>query len=168
MNQTEGFQFDPDTLDNDFAILKLQSPFSFNEHIQPACLPPLTSYLDPSSTEELCFTSGWGYLKENGNSPQLCQHVQVPTITNEDCSNDYQDQPRSITDSMICAGYRGVGGRDSCSGDSGGPLVCNYGGSAVLAGVVSWGFGCGRPEYPGVYSRVTYVLDWILENMVMI
>ena len=40
---------------------------------------------------------------------------------------------------MMCAGYRGVGGKDACQGDSGGPLVSNNGGNAIIAGVVSWG-----------------------------
>ena len=72
-----------------------------------------------------------------------------------------------ITDSKICAGYRGVGGKDSCTGDSGGPLVCNQNGNAILTGVVSYGIGCGNSEYPGVYSRVTHILDWIISNMVI-
>ena len=52
-------------------------------------------------------------------------------------------------------------------GDSGGPLVVaratnnnNY----SLAGVVSWGYGCADSRYPGVYARVTTVLDWINTN----
>ena len=104
----------------------------------------------------------------NFSSPHTCRYVRVPTIKNSDCNNNYSDYPLNILDSMLCAGYPGEGGKDSCAGDSGGPLVCNENGNAVLAGVVSWGNGCGEPDYPGVYSRVTHVLDWIKENMVIL
>ena len=94
--------------------------------------------------------------------------MRVPTITNADCSNDYIDYHIPVTDSMICAGYQGVGGKDACQGDSGGPLVCNSKGNPVLVGIVSWGEGCGEKKYPGVYTRVTPILDWIQEKMVIL
>ena len=99
-----------------------------------------------------------------GSATNNLQYVRVPAITNSACNSSYGG---SITDSMLCAGYPGVGGKDACQGDSGGPFVCNNNGNAVIAGVVSWGYGCADANYPGVYSRVTKVLDWIKNNLVI-
>lgn len=49
----------------------------------------------------------------------------------------------------FCAGTLD-GMRDACFGDSGGGLIC----SGQIAGIVSFGFGCGRPRFPGVYVDV--------------
>ena len=127
------------------------------------------------------------FFQISGDTPEVCQYVQVPAITEAACKNAYKNcykykpqpylpsylscspdvyNPEIIADSMICAGYLGVGGKDSCQGDSGGPFVCNDNGKAIIAGVVSWGNGCAKPDYPGVYSRTTHVLDWIKAQMV--
>ena len=98
-----------------------------------------------------------------GSAPNNLQYVRVPAITNSQCNTAYGG---SITSSMLCAGYPNVGGKDACQGDSGGPYVCNNNGKAIITGVVSWGNGCAHADFPGVYARVTTVLNWIESNMV--
>lgn len=54
------------------------------------------------------------------------------------------------------------GSIDACKGDSGGPLVCqDVNNVTYVWGIVSWGENCGKPEFPGVYTRVANYFDWI-------
>ena len=55
------FPYDSDTVNNDWHIVKLDSPLTMGDDVQAACLPSV-SYLPAESTEERCFTSGWGTL----------------------------------------------------------------------------------------------------------
>ena len=47
--------------DNDWIILKLDSPLELSDNVIPACLPS-ENYLPDTETEARCFTSGWGRL----------------------------------------------------------------------------------------------------------
>jgi len=148
------------TMDNDIVILKLKTALTFNDNVQPACLPAST--FAPDASGQKCYVSGWGTLSSGaGSLPQALQYVDVPMITNAKCNEGYGG---AIKDNMICAGYE-QGGKDSCQGDSGGPLVCNVDGKATLTGVVSWGHGCALAGKAGVYARVTTFLSWINANM---
>ena len=59
---------------------------------------------------------------------------------------------------------KSLGSRDACIGDSGGPLIClNSAKEPVLYGITSWGIGCATDGYPGVYAKVSAIIDWIKE-----
>eukprot|EP00093_Oithona_nana_P004340 04340.XXX_159044_158379_1 [CDS] Oithona nana genome sequencing. len=136
------------TMDNDIMILKLSTPLTLGSDVQAICLPSATFEPSVGST---CFTSGWGTTKENGELPTNLQYVGVPVVSQASCNAAYNN---GITANMICAGFA-AGGKDSCQGDSGGPFVCIENGKPVITGVVSFGVGCARPKFPGVYARVT-------------
>jgi len=59
----------------------------------------------------------------------------------------------------MCAGEI-AGGKDTCQGDSGGPLyvlgTVNGKSKYVVAGVVSYGFGCGFKGYPGYFYTIKF------------
>ena len=72
--------------------------------------------------------------------------------------------PRFVLDAgFICAG--GEENKDACKGDGGGPLVCEVNGISQLAGIVSWGIGCGQRNVPGVYVKVSHYERWIQDQL---
>jgi secreted trypsin-like serine protease len=54
---------------------------------------------------------------------------------------------------------------DSCQGDSGGSLMVLRNHKYEIVGVTSWGKGCGRSGYPGVYTRITKYVTWICDQL---
>ncbi|KAJ0177719.1 hypothetical protein K1T71_006592 [Dendrolimus kikuchii] len=98
---------------------------------------------------------GWGSTEEqNSHSCQLLE-VELPILSNAECRNTKYESSM-IGDTMLCAGYPDEGKRDTCQ-------VFIHG-NFLKYSVVSWGIGCGRPGYPGVYTRITKYLYWIRHN----
>jgi len=148
--------FSSSTLWNDVAILTLDSDVEYNTNIQPICLATGgRDYVDSVVT-----VAGWGTLREGGSQPSNLMKVDVKVWRNQDCKSSYgSSAPGGITKHMLCAS---LPTQDSCSGDSGGPLFdCPYGGPCEQIGIVSWGIGCAKAKYPGVYTRVTEMMPWI-------
>jgi secreted trypsin-like serine protease len=153
----------------DFVLYKLceDSELAKNGTIVPI---QLNRDNDLPTDHEVLTVTGWGDTNPNESSPSNeLMMVNVNYINNTECTTPpYLYSKDDITDDMMCAGALVGGGRDACGGDGGGPLIIQ--GSKfdnhLLVGIVSWGFDntCALPEYPGVYSRVSHVIDWILEN----
>ncbi|MDE0144156.1 MAG: trypsin-like serine protease [Caldilineaceae bacterium] len=122
--------------------------------------------LDLAAPGTLGTVIGWGALSEDSSEGVLSydlQQVELPIVSEEECTSS---MGRMITEDMLCAGYK-EGGMDACHGDSGGPLVVPDGdGSWQLAGLVSFGIGCARPTFYGVYTRVSQYHDWILAQII--
>uniref|UniRef100_A0A8C6QQ71 Serine protease 8 (prostasin) n=1 Tax=Nannospalax galili TaxID=1026970 RepID=A0A8C6QQ71_NANGA len=150
--------------EGDIALLRLSSPITFSRHIRPICLPAANASF-PNGL--LCTVTGWGHVAPSVSlqTPRPLQQLEVPLISRETCSclyniNAKPEEPQSIQQDMLCAGYV-KGGKDACQGDSGGPLSCPVEGLWYLTGIVSWGDACGAPNRPGVYTMTSSYASWI-------
>ncbi|XP_069840782.1 serine protease 27-like [Dendropsophus ebraccatus] len=149
----------------DISLIELVNNVTFTSYILPVCLPTANVNFPMGL---MCWVTGWGNIKYGVSltSPQTLQEVQVPLIDTTTCDGLYHIQSSTsysvtiILSDMICGGYQ-AGGYDSCQGDSGGPLVCSEKGQWFLAGLVSWGDGCGVANRPGVYTKLTSYINWI-------
>ncbi|XP_037333567.1 transmembrane protease serine 13a [Pungitius pungitius] len=153
--------YDSNSNDQDVALLQLASPVSYNDKIQPACLPAFNQQMAAGTQ---CWTTGFGTTEAgSGTVSRDLMEVAVDLIDTNVC-NSRSVYAGAVTKHMLCAGDL-RGGKDSCQGDSGGPLVCQNMERWYLLGITSWGSGCGNRNKPGVYTRVTSVLPWIYSNM---
>jgi len=151
---------------NDIAVLKLSSPVTFSKTIRPICLP--CSYANNDMTGDTLTLAGWGTDSESGDMQDHLMAVSVPIISNAVCGPIYVRRvwwwtESIIKDTSLCAAEN-AGGKDSCSGDSGGPGIWVNGGISYLAGITSYGNGCARAGYPGVYTRVSKYVKWLEEK----
>jgi len=127
----------------DWALIRLQSSVNL------PTLPIATSTRYDTGT----FTvAGWGATAEGGGQQRYLMKAQVPFVSDTTCRQSY---PNLNSAKQICAGYP-QGGIDTCQGDSGGPMFRrDANGQWLNIGIVSWGSGCARPNFPGVYSQVS-------------
>nr|AEM98353.1 venom serine protease [Bombus ardens ardens] len=153
------------TYHDDIAILKLVEEVQFSEYVYPICLPVEDNLRNNNFERYYPLIAGWGSVGHHGPGSDDLLEVQVPVISNTECKNSYaRFATAHVTDNVLCAGYT-QGGKDACQGDSGGPLMLPKKFTFYQIGVVSYGFKCAAAGYPGVYTRVTSYLDFILQAM---
>ncbi|MER5385051.1 serine protease [Streptomyces sp. NBC_00647] len=134
----------------DWALIKLARPVE-----QPTLkIATSTAYNNGDFT-----VAGWGAAREGGGQQRYLLKATVPFVDDATCKQAYGSD--LVPGDEICAGFVAQGGVDTCQGDSGGPMFRKDDtGAYVQVGIVSWGEGCARPGYPGVYSEVsTFAAD---------
>jgi secreted trypsin-like serine protease len=95
---------------------------------------------------------GWGATREGGPQSPTLRKATVPFVSDASCQQSYPQDLAPATE--ICAGFT-QGGVDTCQGDSGGPMTkVDSSGVVREVGIVSYGNGCARPNFPGVYGEV--------------
>lgn len=172
-------KYDPLTQENDIALVKLAKPF-------PAATIPLALTVSAEPQAGLTSLAGYGVMREN--QPFVLRPARVekqiavmsnrllvarlPLQPTSDCIRQYDELHATvggadykITSAHLCAGYP-RGPEDTCQGDSGGPMVAHDGAMRPMQiGVVSFGNGCAKPGFYGVYTRVSSHADWLKGNV---
>jgi secreted trypsin-like serine protease len=171
-----GYRPQSETHENDIALLRL------NEDVRSTAVAPLLrADTALESPPVKAIVTGWGRMREldaDGNDPATGQkldpkevdpehlmEVKLPLVSTGACKEAYKASSGVIDGRTLCAADE-EGGKDSCQGDSGGPLVTqDSGGRWMQIGVVSWGNGCGRKGFPGIYTRVSAFAGWLRQNV---
>lgn len=153
--------YNPATEANDVMLLKLSSAV---DEVTPVMLNTVRGV--PADGEALRVFGFGDTTNLEEVFPSELQVVDVNAVSFEDCNDEDSYDGGIIDDIMLCGGVEG-GGKDSCQGDSGGPIVVAGSGpdEDVLVGLSSFGVGCGEPNFPGVYARVSSYVEWIQASL---
>lgn len=148
--------FDPKTVYNDIALVKLAKPITFSSLSSPVCLP-WNSGIVPNDL----FVIGWGLNASKslgGEMSQVLKEVDLESIPERYCRSEWADFDPST---QLCSGSEGS---SACKGDSGGPLLTRMSdGRVVQIGLVSYGTPeCGiESDAPTVYTKLNSYINFI-------
>ncbi|KAF5271718.1 hypothetical protein FQA39_LY08041 [Lamprigera yunnana] len=151
---------------HDIGLLRLSRDVPITDFIRPICVPTSQELQEMNFVGSTPTVAGWGKT-ENRSESNVKLRLDVPVVSNRNCSMVYRSERVTISDSHLCAGGRK--GKDSCKGDSGGPLMSLHVTGDLnwyVIGIVSFGpASCGLEGWPGIYTRVTEYIPWIVRNL---
>lgn len=146
--------FKMNTMAFDVGVMRLATPVRESPNVRYINL----AHTAPK-TGTAAVVTGWGSkcYRTCLTLPTTLQEVYVDIVDQLTCASSEYKYGADILDTMICAYALN---KDACQGDSGGPLVAEN----KLVGLVSWGRGCAKAGYPGVYTDVASLYSWIVET----
>lgn len=171
VRKTKHMLYSPRSFGDDIAVLELARPVTWSTRVRPICLPSLLPALTNTTEEgQGASIAGWGAINFHGPRSDTLLDGTVTVIGQQECATKLQSfRNIEIGRTKVCA--RDLKGSvDACQGDSGGPMMVNRMAADgkmhfFLLGVVSFGYRCAVPGFPGVYSRVTEYDDWIRQTV---
>ncbi|XP_058066924.1 serine protease 7-like [Anopheles bellator] len=151
---------------NDLSLLRMDRPVENSDYIQPICLPLNHTY--DEAIQSQVFSYGWGSTSTDGRDGEMSNTKRVVglyVVSRDNCSQALRQhlQGGKIPSSQMCT--VGDGLEDVCSGDSGAPIIELRHPRYYIAGVVSYGPKCGLKRAPGVSTRISEYVDWILTSL---
>lgn len=153
--------YDPQTLNNDVAILRLPSAPRRGANIGIVPLAP-ANWGNLNNVQVRA--SGFGLTRDGGRVSDTLNKVNLVVVSNSECQNTYGS--RVVIASTLCARWSTQSGQSTCNGDSGGPLTAVSNNQHYQVGVTSFVVAgdcdSGRPSG---YARVTEFRRWIDDNI---
>lgn len=152
-------QYNPNNLNNDIGVIRLDSPVTFSQNIQAIALPAADrtgeTFVDRQAT-----ASGFGRTVDGGPVSPTKNWVHIRVISNAQCMATYG--PNVVIGSTVCGVGWDAPNQSTCNGDSGGPLAIQEGGRSLQIGVVSFVSSAGCASgHPSGYARTTHFRAWI-------
>lgn len=137
----------------------------------PSSLRPILINVNASIADSRDFVrvAGYGQMTETDKSDGQLRQVDMEVVPMRLCRLRFaRANPtlaaKLLRDVQMCAGVD-AGGCDACQGDSGGPLWrFDSKSNLVQVGLVSFGIGCARARFPGVYTRVSAFVEWMINE----
>ena len=176
-------RFVSSTFENDIAIIRLDRPVPNSQYAVPICLP--SNHVQPGAQVTV---AGWGTIAESSRvHSDVLRQAFVNILPAANCrvyTDVHFDTSKQLcaaspdwskdTWSVVCSRLSWKRWTSvlpfffrllSSAGDSGGPLMYQENGEWTIGGITSYGFGCSKRGFPGVYVRTVPYLTWIKQKM---
>ncbi|GFY73917.1 chymotrypsin-like protease CTRL-1 [Trichonephila inaurata madagascariensis] len=138
--------YNPRTMQNDIALLKLSKRVRLGDFRRLICL---------TDDDEDFVDKSASLLRWKGTLGEIGDVESLPVISNEECQNRMRSV---IPDSILCAEPRTV---TMCNADSGAPFIISEKEKFKVIGLLTWNRNDCDERFPTIFTRVSSYSRWI-------